>query len=161
MRLNLLFFWNERKVWRVIDIISTNRMINIATNSYKHIGGRLFASTPRSTSLRLRIPHGVVSVLICIGGGFNYYLFVCGCRIRCGALIFSNSEVMRKAWSSGRSVLRQRQSSESLFVSRHLVSLTAWLSCARTWDLSTRKHWFSLDSNEIMFCRGFAPCIIF
>lgn len=50
-------------------------MINIATNSYKHIGGRLFASTPRSTSLRLRIPHGVVSVLICIGGGF--VLFVC------------------------------------------------------------------------------------
>lgn len=38
-------------------------------NSYKHIGGRLFASGPRSTSPRLRIPLADVSLLICIGGG--------------------------------------------------------------------------------------------
>lgn len=46
-----------------------------------------------------------------------YYLFVCGCRIGCrgGALIFSNSEIMRKAWAPGRSGLiesRERQSTE-------------------------------------------------
>lgn len=41
-----------------------------------------------------------------------YYLFVCGCRIRCGALIFSNSEIMRKAWCWGRSARRDSRSNQ-------------------------------------------------
>lgn len=60
---------NREKTWECLHQKHASYSINIATNSCKHIGGRLFASGPRSSSLRLRIPLGEVSVLICIGGG--------------------------------------------------------------------------------------------
>lgn len=69
--------------------------------------GHTLDFTPTSHSARLRIGiHLYWRWLL-------YYLFVYGCRIRCGALIFSNSEIMRKAWSWGRSGDRARCDSGS------------------------------------------------
>lgn len=64
-----------------------------------------------------------------------------------GALIFSNSEIMRRAWGSGRSGLvlascNQVSRASGMFVSRRppcrLVNPATYLRD----DLSTQKHWF-------------------